>query len=137
MDSLWNKRYKPCPECSGTMYGDNLEKCLHCNGTGSVRKSSESKTTPLFVPLKREYFEAFADGSKKHEYRMFGKRWNKQTCMVGRPVTLSCGYGKQRRLSGIIKSIEVENEPSKLPGWVECYGKTGKPAIIIEIEVTR
>jgi hypothetical protein len=93
--------------------------------------------TPLFIPLKREYFEAFANGSKRHEYRIFGPRWNKQTCMTGRPVTLSCGYCKQRRLSGIIQGVQVMVNPSKLPGWIDCYGKTGKPAIIIEIEVTR
>ena len=88
----------------------------------------------LFIPLKREYFEAFENGIKRHEYRQFGKRWNRETCIVGRPVTLSCGYGKQHRLSGIIKSIEIENEPHKLPGWYECYGMVICPAIIIEIK---
>jgi hypothetical protein len=38
-------------------------------------------------------------------------------------------------LSGIIQGVQIQVNPSKLPGWTECYGKTGNPAIIIEIEV--
>lgn len=94
----------------------------------------------LFIPLKREYFEAFENGSKKHEYRLFGPRWNKETCIVGRPVTLSCGYGKRHRLSGVIKSVEIEPDPSKLrdyEAWHKCYGLLARPAIIIEIEVNK
>lgn len=41
---------------------------------------------PLFVPLKTEYYEAFADGSKREELRRYGPRWNEKTCAVGRPV---------------------------------------------------
>jgi len=52
---------------------------------------------PLFLPLKREYFDAFEAGIKTHEYRLYGPRWNEKNCRIGRPVTLSCGYGKGRR----------------------------------------
>lgn len=57
---------------------------------------------PLFIPLKKEYFEAFERNKKDTEYRLYGPRWNEKTCTVGRAVTLSCGYGKQRRLNGVI-----------------------------------
>lgn len=57
---------------------------------------------PLFIPLKSEYYEAFKDGSKREELRIYGKRWNEKTCPVGRKVVLSKGYGKQNRLKGRI-----------------------------------
>ena len=58
--------------------------------------------TPLFIPLKREYFEAFKCGSKTEEFRRYGPRWNERACTVGRPVTLSLGYGTAHRLTGTI-----------------------------------
>lgn len=57
---------------------------------------------PLFIPLKREYFEAFKRGEKVEELREYGPRWNKDTCQVGRSVVLSLGYGKQHRMTGRI-----------------------------------
>jgi len=60
---------------------------------------------PLFIPLKREYYEAFANGSKTHEYRLYGKRWNEKTCYYGRDVVLSLGYGKQNRMVGKITAF--------------------------------
>ncbi|MDR1349797.1 MAG: hypothetical protein LBJ59_03250 [Zoogloeaceae bacterium] len=62
---------------------------------------------PLFLPLKTEFFNAFAAGEKSVEYRRYGARWNEQTCVPGRRVTLSCGYGTMRRLSGVITEFEV------------------------------
>ena len=53
-------------------------------------------TKPLFVPLKGEYFDAFASGAKNTEYRLYGKRWNERTCRIGRAVTLSRGYSGAR-----------------------------------------
>lgn len=79
-------------------------------------------TCPLFIPLKREYFEAFERGEKLEEFRPFGPRWNPRTCPVGRPVVLSLGYGKARRLTGTVTSFRVENRPERLPGWLDCYG---------------
>ena len=61
---------------------------------------------PLFIPLKREYFEEFATGKKTTEFRQYGPRWNERTCKVGRTVVLSLGYGKQRRLTGIITGFK-------------------------------
>ncbi|OPY72466.1 MAG: hypothetical protein A4E63_01209 [Syntrophorhabdus sp. PtaU1.Bin050] len=60
---------------------------------------------PLFIPLKREHFESFESGAKTTEFRQYGPRWNERTCIVGRPVILSLGYGKQRRLKGVITAF--------------------------------
>lgn len=51
---------------------------------------------PLFVPLKSEWFRAFACGVKTVEYRRYGRGWNERTCYPGRPVTLSHGYSGAR-----------------------------------------
>jgi hypothetical protein len=60
---------------------------------------------PLFIPLYRRYYEAFEAGTKTIEVRRYGPKWNEHTCRVGRPVTLSCGYGKHRRLPGVITAF--------------------------------
>lgn len=64
---------------------------------------------PLFIPLKKEYFEEFEAGTKTKEYRVYGPRWNERTCTPRREVTLSCGYGKHRRLKGRVKSFDIES----------------------------
>lgn len=94
---------------------------------------------PLFIPLKKEFFRQFKRGKKRHEYRLFGKRWNNKTCFPGRPVILSSGYSGPR-LFGIIENVRVIVNARHLPGWVECYGPSGKaghPAIEIKIKVQR
>ncbi len=73
---------------------------------GEVNEWRACKIKPLFIPLKTEYFNAFKDGTKKHEFRV-GNRWNEKHCTVGRKVTLSKGYGKHERLNGVITSFEV------------------------------
>lgn len=57
---------------------------------------------PLFIPLKTEWFEAFERGEKRSELRRYGPGWNERTCRPGRSVTLSCGYGKHRRMTATI-----------------------------------
>ena len=57
-------------------------------------------TKPLFIPLRSEYYDAFADGSKTMELREYGPRWNERTCKIGRAVILSKGYGKKNRMVG-------------------------------------
>lgn len=81
------------------------------------------KEPPIFIPLKRKYFEQFERGEKTIEYRAHGGRWTGKHCRVGRKVTLSLGYGKTRRLSGTITSFEVDFLTDKIPGWEEVYGK--------------
>lgn len=90
---------------------------------------------PLFIPLKREYFEAFRAGEKSTEYRPWGPRWNDKTCPVGRRVTLSLGYGKSHRLYGTVTSIEADFLPSKFPGWTACYGTKHDVAACIGIKL--
>lgn len=76
-------------------------------------------TKPLFIPLRREYFEEFRDGSKDTEYRLHGARWNERTCRVGRPVVLSLGYGKRHRLTGTVSSFHQSTDLT--PAFVACY----------------
>lgn len=76
----------------------------------------------LFIPLKGEYYDAFMDGSKKEEFRVYGPRWNERTCPVGRRVVLSRGYGIKHRAAGIIIGFEVREEPTKSEAWLNCYG---------------
>ncbi len=83
---------------------------------------------PLFIPLKTEYFEAFKAGTKTVEYRRAGKRWNEQTCAIGRPVTLSKGYGVRHRLSGVVVGFYTRWMATK--DWLACYGAPGLAACI-------
>lgn len=64
---------------------------------------------PLFIPLKAEHFNAFADGTKHHEIRLYNLKWNADTCHAGRHVLLSYGYGKRHRLTGIIAGFEIRH----------------------------
>lgn len=90
-------------------------------------------TKPLFLPLKREYYNAIVSGLKTFEYRM-GKRWNARTCPVGRPVTLSLGYGKQNRSNATITSFRMV-KPTALNNQERkdihaCYGDVDEIAQI-------
>lgn len=70
-----------------------------------MKKSTAS--APLFIPLRREFFDMFREGTKVAELRKHGPRWNETTCWVGRDVVLSCGYGKAHRLTGVIAGVAV------------------------------
>lgn len=90
---------------------------------------------PLFIPLRRVYFEAFAAGTKTEEYRIAGRNWNDKNCYPGRPVTLSMGYGTGHRLSGVVTAFRTQEDGRNLPGWTECYGQRIGPAAVISIRV--
>jgi hypothetical protein len=75
---------------------------------------------PLFIPLCAEFFDAFACGAKGTEFRLLGSRWNATTCRIGRAVTLSRGYGKSRRLSGIVAGF-AEVGPNADPAIRRVY----------------
>lgn len=81
---------------------------------------------PLFIPLKKEYFLDFKDGWKDEEFRLYGHRWNEKTCFPGRPVVLSLGYGKLRRLRGKVKAFKKQRADEIWSGDQEdvlaCYG---------------
>lgn len=91
----------------------------------------------LFIPLKREHFEAFKNGTKPgmEEFRPYGPRWNEATCRVGRHVTLSMGYGRKHRLTGVVAGFRVSSEPTKSKAWKECYPDKICDAACIKIDV--
>jgi hypothetical protein len=93
--------------------------------------------TPLFIPLKAEFFDAFKRGEKDTEYRQRGPRWNADTCRIGRRVVLSRGYGKQNRLYGKIVGFCYDTLPSKIPGYRKCYGRKAGDAACIKIELDK
>ena len=90
---------------------------------------------PLFIPLKREFFEAFKAGQKVEEFRPEGPRWNARTCRIGRPVVLSLGYGKGERLAGRVAGYSARIEPTQTEAWRTCYGDRGGLAACIRIEI--
>ena len=69
----------------------------------------------LFVPLRTEYFNQFADGSKSIEYRRHTRQWTAKHCYPGRLVMLSHGYSG-RRLSAVIEHFEVRVMDSEVYG---------------------
>lgn len=95
--------------------------------------------TPLFIPLKAEFYDAFVAGTKTEELRRFGPRWNYGTCRVGRAVTLSRGYGKAHRLTGRIwrfKRQRGETFGSTYRASIEqIYGTLDLDIACISIEV--
>lgn len=89
---------------------------------------------PLFIPLKAKWYEAFERGDKDTEFRVWGPRWNIGTCMPGRAVTLAYGYGKARRLHGVITKFEVVGADAD-PAIAEVYpGRDRIAAITVKIE---
>ena len=93
-------------------------------------------TKPLFIPLKREYFEAFERGDKDTEFRLPGGRWNERTCKNGRPVVLSLGYGKKHRLNGTVISFGIHAlSPEKFDAFKACYPDKPNLAACIRIKV--
>ena len=77
---------------------------------------------PLFIPLNTEYYRAFEDGSKTDELRLYGNRWNEKTCIVGRKIILSKGYGKQERIIGKIWKFKKQH--------ASTFGSTYKKSIL-------
>jgi len=153
--------WSECEECGGEGGHDGHEEdalwyhpgevapCSGCNSEGGHHYCPEPACPtgavglveldqkPLFIPLKREYFEAFEAGRKTWEYRRKGSRWNAETCAIGRRVTLSLGYGKGRRMAGVIIGFRIHGAPAELPGWTECYGSGPGKAACLEIRVDR
>lgn len=91
---------------------------------------------PLFIPLKTEHYEAFERGEKTIEYRQYGSRWNEETCLIGRGVTLSKGYGKQNRSYGFINGfsrIKLKDAPANV---ATIYPDKEKDIAAINIDLT-
>lgn len=94
---------------------------------------------PLFIPLKSEYYEAFKNGSKREEFRLYGQRWNEQTCPVGREVLLSKGYGTKDRLTGLIRDFKRQHAASMElihhQSILNIYGTLNVEIARIQIEI--
>jgi hypothetical protein len=93
----------------------------------------------LFIPLRTEFYVAFANGTKTDEYRLYGPRWNERTCNVGRRVVISHGYGTRHRLHGRVVSF-ARCSPNTLHGELETtlrriYGQTHGDVARIAIEL--
>ncbi len=88
---------------------------------------------PLFIPLKREYYEAFRKGEKKVEYRKYGPRWNERVAYRDRRVVLSLGYGRKHRLFGKIDWCFKEDD-MKSEAFLGIYEKV--PAWCMEIKLS-
>lgn len=84
-------------------------------------------TPPLFVPLAGWAFDLFQAGSKTTEFRVYGSRWNERSCPVGRPVVLSRGYGRQRRLLAWVSSFQRLQEPPDPAAWARAFGAPLQP----------
>ena len=97
---------------------------------------------PLFIPLKTEYYEAFESGSKSRELRRGSdKRWSEKNCRIGRHVTLSKGYGKAHRISGVVTGYE-RKLAALLPSndydaFRACFGLGEEFASVIHIDIDR
>lgn len=93
---------------------------------------------PLFIPLKGQWYNDFENGSKDTEYRLYGPRWNERTCRIGRPVILSYGYGKKRRMRGVVAGFYVSEAVTQTAAWRSCYpNSTGAKAACIRITILR
>ena len=98
---------------------------------------------PLFIPLKKEYYQQFLDGTKPfmEEFRKYGPRWNEKTCRVGRAVVLSCGYGKQNRTRGKVVGFRASWEVVNRKNYISCYGPLDRehpvPAACIKLELEK
>ena len=95
---------------------------------------------PLFVPLKAEHYEDVQIGTKRIEYRLYGKRWNEKTCLVGRRITLSKGYGKGNRINGVIvgfNAVQAINSSCQQDVLESCYPNMTWYTYIAEIKFRR
>lgn len=120
--------WKAAETPGGTSY--QTGHCPLCDGTGFYIEG------PLFIPLKAEFFDAFERGEKDTEYRLRGPRWNGQTCRIGRKVVLSRGYGKARRLAGVIVGFHYDTLPDRnIPSWRAVYPHAASDAACIKIQL--
>lgn len=71
--------------------------------------------------------------------RLYGPRWNERTCYIGRPVTLSKGYGTKNRIYGHIKGFYVFNangyEKEIQDQVAQIFGTLDKPIAHIAIAI--
>jgi len=73
----------------------------------------------LFVPLKRQPFEAFADGSKRWEIRRQEGQWEK--AMPGMQARLRLGYSGHGELRRVVGRVVVATNAASLFAEVPWY----------------
>ena len=105
---------------NGDINGEELGGIVKDIGNGI--KAEVEMEKPLFIPLMTKYYEAFKSGGKTEELRLYGDRWNERTCYVGRKVTLSKGYGKAERMTGVIWRFKKQHG--------SLFGSTYKKSIL-------
>lgn len=88
----------------------------------------------MFIPLKKKYFEQFARGEKREEFRLLGPRWNERTCFPGRAVTLICGYSGAR-IEGVVNAFRV-SRLADVPGMTEVYPGMAGDTLVAAIGIT-
>lgn len=84
--------------------------------------------TPLFIPLKAIWFDAFARGERKEEWRRYGGRWTERTCYRGRRVNLVRGYSGDR-LSAVIHYVTVR-EATEAQEAADIFGPEAKCLVL-------
>jgi len=94
---------------------------------------------PLFLPLKTEFFNAFKDGTKTHEYRRHGRQFTKKNWFPGRRVNLRRGYSTNDNLYGTVTSFKVFRK-SEIIGSLaktitDLYGPEDEEICEIGIEI--
>ena len=93
---------------------------------------------PLFVVVFGKIFEKkFRNATGEvEEFRPYGYRgWTRENCRIGRRVTVSAGYGKKHRITGVITGFRTESDPvANCPDWTTCYGNNGGLAACIKIK---
>lgn len=101
--------------------------------------NSAGKMKSLLIVTTTEYYQQFLSGEKPgmEELRPYGARWNENTCVIGRSVILSAGYGKKHRAAGRIIGFRTSQTETKRPEYKAIYGDkhTGKLAACIKIEL--
>jgi hypothetical protein len=104
-----------------------------------TQKAIGGRVKPLFIPLKTEFYNAFLSGLKTSELRLYGPRWNEKTCLPGRRVVLSKGYGKANRVGGVITQFLIRDANTFGNGYKDSvqriYGTLDKPIAEIRIKL--
>lgn len=122
-----------CHKCNNQGFECDSESEILPHAQTLLQSVSASELYPLFLPLDAEYFDAFAAGTKEAEYRLYGPRWNEKTCLIGRRVTLSRGYGRYHRFSRIITDFQTLTEPPDPDAWSKCFGDKKAPIAAITL----
>lgn len=90
--------------------------------------SQKAAEKPLFIVVKREFWEMFRNGTKPNmeEYRPYGAGWNERVCRPGRLTIIAAGY-RGPRLHAVVEAFRTSPEPTLTPAWEACGYKVKHP----------